>query len=95
MEGCKKESERRVTDKETRTQTSDTVDDTATTLWVGWPGVQFPVGVRKFLISKCPDRLWSPHSFLLNGHREHLHHCDLYFLWHFWKGLLLRSPYIV
>jgi len=49
------------------THKSDTVDGTATTLWVGWPGVQFPVRVRKFLILKCPARLWYLHSFLLNG----------------------------
>jgi len=75
-----KESKRRVTKKETRTHKSDTVDGTATTLKVGWPGIQFPVGVRKFLISRCPDRLWSPRSFLLNGHREHFLHYDLYLL---------------
>ena len=80
MEGYKKEmkeSKGRVTNNETRTHKSDTAEGIATTLWVAWPGVQFPVGVRKFLISKCPDRLWSPHSFLSNGYREHFLHCDL------------------
>jgi hypothetical protein len=88
------ESKRRVTNIETRTHKSDTADGTATTLWVEWSGVQFPVGVRKFLISKRIDRLWSPHSFLSHGYREHFLHCELYFLSHFRKGLLLLSPYV-
>jgi hypothetical protein len=32
-------------------------------------GVQVPVGSRIFCSSRCPDRLWAPHSLLYSGYR--------------------------